>query len=173
MECELHDLPVSSGGRGRGRHDEAVLLGSHFHQGQRNRRVGNAEHQVDVLVVVPALGDADTDIDLALEIGRHQLDRFAEHRAAEIGNGKLDRGDIAGPRGSRRRTGHVVQHADLHGIVLRQRRAAEQATGQQRRHGGSLGIASCPPRRIFIAPILAHPLPSPMTMPAGNGAPQR
>ncbi len=116
-----HDLPVSS--------DVAAAVGMtmrFFSWAMRTRAsaiagVGDAEDHVDVLVVVPALGDADADIDLALEVGGHQLDRLAEHRAAEIGDGEPHRGDIAGPGVLGIGAGHVVQHADLHGVVLGQR----------------------------------------------------
>ena len=130
MLCELQDLPVSSEVAAAVGMTMRFFSSATLHERERQRRIGNAEDHVDVLVVVPALGDADADIDLVLEIGGHQLDRLAEHRAAEIGDGELDRGDVARPGVVGVEAGHVVQHADLHGVVLGQRRGAEQAAGQ-------------------------------------------
>ena len=87
---------------------------------QRHARVVDVEHGIHALGVVPAAGDGRADIRLVLMVCGHQLDRLAQHQAADI----LDRHARSGHRARAGdagvRAALVVQDADLHGLGLRQ-----------------------------------------------------
>ena len=105
---------------GRPRRDrdvDAVLLPRELLHRQGDGGVADAEDGVDPFLVVPAAGDPHPDVGAVLQIAEDQLDRAAQHPAAEILDGHARGDDIAHALLVREGAGHVVEHPDLDHII--------------------------------------------------------
>ena len=122
-------VAVLAGERGAGRPDgeeRNMLLLVGGSDRQADPGVGAAELHGEAVRVGPFAELLLADVGLVLMVGGQDLDRLAEHRAAEIGDRHLDRLDAAraddvgvGPR-------HVVDVADHHLVRRRLSRSGGQ-----------------------------------------------
>ncbi len=125
-------------GAGTVHHEHALLLLRHLGHGQRRARVGAAEEHRQALRVDPLARLAGGDVGLVLVVGGDQLDRHAQHLAAEIVDRHLDRHGavLAFHVGVQAR--HVGDEADLHLAVLRLRGRGGAQAREAQRHGQGL-----------------------------------
>src|ERR1044072_1403472 len=126
MQCDVHDLPVSS--------DVAAAVGMtmrFFSWAMRTRASAIAELGMPITMSTFSLSyqrramptPTSTLLWKSAVTSSIGLPRT---EAAETGDGQLHRRDIARPGVLGIGAGHVVQHADLHGAVLAEGRNAEQ-----------------------------------------------
>ena len=114
------------GGRGRVEDDDPISRFREILDRQRHARIGDVEDRADAALVVPLPRDLKADVDLVLMIGDEELDRLAEHGAAEI----LDRN----PRHfDRARPGQVGVGA---GLIIHDPDREAVGGASERRHGG-------------------------------------
>ena len=101
---------------------------------ERDARIGDVENRLDAPLVIPLPRDGEADVDLVLVVGDQQLDRLAEHRAAEILDRHPRHFNRARPGEIGVGAGLVVHHPDREavGCARRQRRSGE---GQQKADG--------------------------------------
>ena len=72
------------GRRGRVEDDEPVARLRQVLDRERHARIGDVENRSHPALVIPLPRDGEADVDLVLMIGDEELDRLAEHGAAEI-----------------------------------------------------------------------------------------
>ncbi len=114
--------------------EDALLLLRHLGHGQRRARVGAAEDHRQALRVDPLPRLAGRDIRLVLVVRREQLDRAAQHLAAEVVDRHLDRHRAVLALHVRIQARHVGDEADLHRcVLLRMRgRGRQESCGAER-----------------------------------------
>ena len=113
-------------GRGRARHDiDPVLLAGELLDRERDRRIAEARHHVDLVDIEPLTPGGRGHVCLVLVISEHEVDRLAQYLPAEILDRHSHRGDAARPGEIGIDAGHVVEHRDLDHVV------------------GHLGLAPC------------------------------
>jgi hypothetical protein len=100
-----------------GEHHDPLALPRDLLHGEGDRGDGNVDDRVDVFHVVPARRDRRADIGLVLVIGEDDLDRLAQHGAAEIlrGHARGDHRSLSGQISVDARL--VVEHSDLDGVA--------------------------------------------------------
>ncbi|MEE9927668.1 MAG: hypothetical protein PBU43_06095 [Microvirgula aerodenitrificans] len=113
--------------------DDALLLRAELLHADADRRVQQVDDHVHALGVEPFARLGHADIGLVLVVGRHDLDRLAEHLAAEIVDRHLHGRDRALATDGRVHAGHVGQHADLDAVGVGLRLAGNGTEGGQQR----------------------------------------
>ncbi|MCY1532585.1 hypothetical protein D9M68_678680 [compost metagenome] len=119
-----------------GADEDFFLLGGDRADGKRGRRIRTADHQVHLVLVPPLARAVRRDVGPVLMVGRQDLDRLAQHLAAEIGNRHADGVQPARAIEVRIRPAHVGDKGDLHLVALRGR-ASRPAHADYRQRDGT------------------------------------
>jgi len=98
-------------------HDDLVLVFGDFDRGERRRGGRDVHERVDVLGVEPFPRDIGGIVRLVLMIRGDDLDRLAQHLAAEILGRHPGRGHCADAGDVGIEARHVLDHPDLHHAV--------------------------------------------------------
>ena len=158
------------GGRGTRVEQHRVLFLDEVVDGQRDAGIRRIGDRVDLLVVDPLPRDVDADVRLVLVIAADHVDLPALLGEAGILDRHLDRDHRIGAADIGIKARHVVQHADLDGLVLgvgRARRGRVPASATARRSAARVfvvhvfppevvGRLSCGSRLVLSVAILAR-----------------
>ena len=115
---------------------DPVVLGRKLLDGERDRRIVKADRHVDFFRVEPAPRNRRADVGLVLVIGNDDLDRLAEHRAANIFDRHARGDDRARAAQVGVEAGLVVEHADADDVVRDLAACARSADGRCRKNSG-------------------------------------
>ena len=105
--------PGEVGGCRAGDDEHLVLGGGDLAHRQRHARIRHVDDDVDLVDVVPLVGDLRTDIRFVLMVAADQLDLHIRIGLGEVGDRHFGGGDRAGAGGVRIKARHVGEHADL------------------------------------------------------------
>jgi hypothetical protein len=106
-----------AGASGGGIDIDAFLFSGNFGHRDRNAGSRNVDDHVDTLCVVPLARLVRAHVGFVLVVGKHDLDRLAQHLAAEVLDCHARRLDRARSGEIGVQTGHVVHDADFHPVA--------------------------------------------------------
>ncbi len=108
-----------------------VLLGGEGLNREGDGGGRQVDDGIDLLVVEPVARDSHTDVRLVLMVRADDLDRLAEHLAAEILGRHLRRRQRALAGAVRIDARHVGQHAEFHDVIRDLRASGRERGGGQ------------------------------------------
>src|SRR5208282_2001671 len=122
--------PGQVGGRRTGDDEHLVLLGGDLADRECDAGIRHVDDDIDVVDVIPVVGNLGADIRLVLVVAADQLDLHVGMGLGEVGDRHFGGDDRAGAGGVRIKARHVREHPDLDVDLLGTGGAAAQYDGQ-------------------------------------------
>jgi hypothetical protein len=136
------------GGAGRAVEHHLVALPRDILHRERDRRHGHVENRVDMLAIVPALGDGDADIGLVLVIAMDDDDGHAVDLVVELVGRDLGGDHRSHAISDAINAGKIVENAELDHVIGKLRVRA----GRGHHHGEGGGEAESHPHVVSSQP---------------------